>query len=520
MTDKEHVNDETTSVDDARARRRAKAEADAARWHAERRRTRRRRCLVGGMVLAAAIGATAVVSYPRLADRWGWNCGDSIRSMSASDLDSVNDAEGLVAWSEMPDRSPRVDDVERSMPSRAEVEALPAELGSPLVGQIDLDRDGFRRYWENGEDTVMLSSGGSVLGVLNGDPRLVALDPTEGVPRWGLRFGATGSGGGTVEDIFVVIKRRDDGDLEVLGIDDATGARRSCARLAGADGWGVGLDSRHIVGHDVAVASELRTGHDLPAVEVTRLDVSTGGRAWSVRPELERLATLHANEEIVVVSSDHHGLSANYALDWHESDTTVVSVLDAATGETRWTITGTPTHAETALFLGPEGMVVTEAYDRDSDDVEGRYSLHAYSSSGEPMWTLTDRRPGTGEDRLIARQIDGVLIVENGADYLGLDPTTGEELWRTGVFLSPGPADPDGLLLTTIRASDVVDDVLVLWGLDFIGVLDPATGRLEVVGLPFHVDRVDAAGDGLIINGDWGAIVTTGADPASLRPSG
>ena len=440
--------------------------------------------------------------YGQVADALGWTCGDNIEAMSQEDLAAHHTYYGLEPWADVPDYSSEF------VPTPQEIEAFPPPLGTPELAYVSWTR--MELYESNDVPFSVFGTGrptplsaelfGVVTGAaLPGNPvstRYVASSLTDGEPAWGLTFTATSPVGGVIGATLVMAGIREEGVIDVVGINTATGERRSCARFQGTDGWGTSV-STAAIGHDEIVlaysaAGEVKDpdGNDVPVTRLARLQPSTGDGRWDGELPLADVKSLHVSGETVVLSTRVAGYKGEepfrfYLATDFESDIPVMTV-DGDDGTVRWSAAPSNTSAEAVLGVTPTGLILTQLIETDATPgdtafpVQVQRSVRALDIDGEEVWRAT--APGHDETDYVtgppyveaAWNAAGAVVVRSRDALFELDPATGQGLWEI-----PGTV-PDGEEGSVRRLEDpfVLDDLLLFTEPGGLSVLDPATGAL------------------------------------------
>ena len=194
------------------------------------------------------------------------------------------------------------------------------------------------------------------------------------------------------------------GDAVLLALDAGTGKER----------WKVDLDKPQrgapFVDGDLVYVS---TGFD--GARIHAFDVATGDERWSFEePENPVTGPVVADGLIYLTYIDGN-----------------LVAYDAATGEERWRALGgivgadDPTPPSPGLPLVADGVVYVSG-----NGFAGAATLAFDALTGAPLWLAE-----TGEFSASAPALDGgvLLVGSDTGDLLGLDATTGAELWRLAI---------------------------------------------------------------------------------------
>jgi outer membrane protein assembly factor BamB len=194
------------------------------------------------------------------------------------------------------------------------------------------------------------------------------------------------------------------GDAVLLALDAATGELR----------WEVDLQkpsrgAPFVDGETVYVS----TGFD--GARIFAFDAATGEERWSVEDPANPVTGPVLAGELVYVPDVNGQMVA----------------FDSATGEERWRATAgaydeaTDTYPRPGLPLVSGGTLYVS-----SNGFAGAYTTALYATTGEELWSVPTGDFSAGAPTLN----DGVLLVgSDTGDLIGLDPTTGAELWRVAV---------------------------------------------------------------------------------------
>lgn len=156
-----------------------------------------------------------------------------------------------------------------------------------------------------------------------------------------------------------------------------------------------------------------------------------------------------------------------------EADRASITALDGATGEDAWTwpadLTGDASSeaGSTVPFVdGPDDLVVVSAIDVDGEDRDGRL-VGLDATTGDEIWSVGfESTPDVGG-------FGGTVLALLGDVLTALDAATGEEIWSVPVTGGASGPRPDTSQLWG-------DDVIVATG-DGITIADLATGELTEI---------------------------------------
>jgi outer membrane protein assembly factor BamB len=250
---------------------------------------------------------------------------------------------------------------------------------------------------------------------------LVGLDLMTGRTRWTVPLGdeslyAAG-------DVVLLLAQKSDSGPRVRAVEVASGRVRWVATVDNQAVVGTAADGvAVIVGPAPGPAPEPTPGTGPVGVPLvaTGLDLATGARRW--RTALGRSDGLRplTSSEVVAVPYKYTELNGNGPSVDHAS----LDALDPATGTKLWTRAASGPEALLAAAAGPGTLYVAQAGGP-------QVVVEAVApKSGARLWRQTLPIPGAEVRGAEVIAGPGVVTVADGSEIFGLDPTTGNTMWR------------------------------------------------------------------------------------------
>jgi outer membrane protein assembly factor BamB len=281
------------------------------------------------------------------------------------------------------------------------------------------------------------------------------------------------------------------------------GIEEARLRLAAGDAGGVVVSLRRLVAGDLE-ESEAAEAHWLLAEGLAR-----SGRAASARATLQKLARLHADVPVTVGEDRVRAADAVarrlQAADMKAPPPPAPGLPAESPWRELWSRSTAP---------GEAGVLI----DVPGDPLPGGKALFVRGSRLDAFDAATGRSSWTATGpafRGMATSVGGVLVFAEDDTAVGIDPATGDELWKTSL---------SGQALGAVAVDSVIA-ILVGDGTDPEGgrieALDPATGDgAWSVLVPGGASRLHARGATAVLDGTGtGAPVLRVVDGAgTLRP--